>query len=239
MKIRRFPDIDLARFIALAGGPQLEAALRLYDTGGGFWSYEPVRASTADIVGAVTPLHGAVRSPTWAQLERQITAACKHSEDQVVANTEVGKVLFDEKVKRGLSAVKFQMGRLPIGSGDTVRFWSDIVLADADGPFVPFFDHRRERGIVGASRNVVFSMQNLWVRERHPDLADVRLAIVRFPSGTPQRSMKIDFHDQGDLLSFDDLDAKARLVYETWSRILKEKAAPKRKVVGGQSDFWP
>jgi hypothetical protein len=239
MKMRRFSEIDLARFVALESSTQLEAALGVYETGGGFWSYEPVRSSTSDIVGAATPLYGALGVVDWVQLEHQITLACKHGERQISANTEVGKLLFDETAKRGLNAVKFQMGRMPIGSGETVRFWSDVVLADEDGPFIPFFDHRRAHGINAASRKVVYSLQHLWLRERHPDLSEVRLAVIRFPSAIDGRSVKIDFHENDDLMSYEELDARVRQVYQIWESVVRERAEPKRKsAVGGQGSLF-
>lgn len=238
-KIRRFSEIDFARFIALAGTPALQNALEKYEMGGGSWSYEPVRNSTADILGAATPLYGPIETPPWEVLRRQIEGACKHSEAQVAANVQVGKVLHSETARLELTAVKFSMGRMPIGAGETVKYWSDVIVADKDGPFVPFFDHRRQYGITKLVQSVVFSMQNLWIRERHPDLADIRLAVVKFPSQGISRGMSIDFHTEAELMSYEELDAKARLVYELWAHILAEKAAPaKKKATGTQGKLF-
>jgi hypothetical protein len=229
MKIRRFSELDLARFVALARGPLLADALRRYDADGGSWSYEPVRASTADMLGASTPLYGSLEPVSWDQIKKQITAACKKGSVQIAANVEVGGVLFGEARRLSWKAAKIPMGRLPIGSGESVRYWSDVVLADQDNSFVAYFDHRRANGATSvAIRNVIFSMQHIWVRERNPDLADAGLAIVRFSSGLI-RKMSIEFHGTDPLLSYEELDARVRLVYEMWARILEERAATKRK----------
>lgn len=237
-KIRRFSDIDFARFIALAGTPALRSALEKYASGGGSWSYEPVRNSTADLLGADTPLFGAVGVPPWKVLESQIARACKHGDAQVKANVQVGKVLHAERVRLNFTAVKFLLGRMPIGAGETVRYWSDVIVADKDGPFVPFFDHRRQHGITGPIQSVVFSMQNIWIRERHPDLASVRLAVVKFPTQGALRGMKIDFHTEADLMSYEELNSRAILVYELWAQILEEKTGPTRKKATGTQGLF-
>jgi len=126
------------------------------------------------------------------------------------------------------------MGRLSIGFGESARYWCDVVLADADGPFIPFFDHRRNGGLMSdAVRHIVFSMQHIGVRERNPDLNDARLAVVRFPVVGDTRKIKVDFHDGRDLLSFEELDARVRTVYETWARVSDERISKRRASGGG------
>jgi hypothetical protein len=238
MKTRRLSEIDLSRLAALTDQSMLEQALRAYNAGGGAWSYDPVRASTPDILGAVTPLLGALPPLPWPKIKRQIEAASKRGEAQAKANTLVGKVLFDAVRAEGWSAANFPMGRLPIGIGETVRYWSDVVLEDKDGLVVPFIDHRREHGVANASiRQIVFSMQHLWVRERHPDLADARLAIIQFPSAGPSRSIRMECHRDIDLLSYDALDSRVRNVYETWARVSVERARDGRKTGTGGGLF--
>jgi hypothetical protein len=152
----------------------------------------------------------------------------------------VGKILFDAVRKYEWAAVKFPMGRLPIGIGETVSYWSDVVLEDADGLLVPFFDHRRLHGIANPSvRQIVFSMQHLWVRERHPDLAYARLAIIQFPSYGETRGIRIELHNDSDLLPYKELDARVRNVYETWARVTTEKMRGSRKTgTGGTGDLF-
>jgi hypothetical protein len=230
MKIRRLSEIDLARFVSLPAGPQLDQALRNYNTGGGSWSYGPVRSSTADILGARTPLHGALPPVPWEKLKRQIARACTKGEAQTKSNVQVGKVLFDEARKAGWLAAKYEMGNMPVGIGETVRYWSDVLLNDEEGMFVPFFDHRRENGVSSpAIRQVVFSMQHIWVRDRYPDLSDARLAIVRFPISDATRGVRIEFASDGELLSYDELNARVRVVYESWARVSEERVREPRR----------
>ena len=240
MKTRRLSEIDLSRLASHTNQSMLEHALRAYNTGGGAWSYDPVRASTSDILGAITPLLGALPPLAWMQIERQICAASRHGEVQAKANALVGKVLFDAARRDGWSTVKFPMGQLPIGIGEAVRYWSDVVIEDKDGLLIPFFDHRRKHGVASAAmRQIVFSMQHLWVRERHPDLAHARLAIIQFPSLGETRGIRVELHSEADLLTYDTLDARVRNVYETWTRVSAEKAEEGRKTgTGGFGDLF-
>ena len=170
MKTRRLSEIDLARLCSFSP-LELDRALRAYNAGGGSWSYEPVRASTPDLLAASTPLFGPATPVPWSKLEAQITSACRRGEVQVRSNIEVGQVLYEEAKSLGWSAAKFPMGQLPIGTGENVRYWSDVVLEDEEGLFVPFFDHRRHGGVSNPLiAQVVFYLQHIWVRDSHPDL---------------------------------------------------------------------
>jgi hypothetical protein len=230
MKFSRLSEIDLARALSVSPGPALEEAMRNYNAGGG-----ATRASIPDLVAATPPLVE-VRSVPWEQLASQIARACTRGADQVASNVQVSQVLFDEARRIGWRAVQEPMGGLSVGFGESVRYWSDVVIADTNGPFIPFFDHRRAGGLTTPLiRHIAFSMQHIGIRERNPDLADARLAIVRFPVVRETRTMVIDFHDGGPLLSYEDLDARVRVVYETWARISEGRTTARRASGGGGS----
>ena len=230
MTTRRLSEIDLARFAAIPAGEQLEQALRKHKAGFGPWSYGPVRQSTADILAARTPLLGKSLDVPWLNIAAQIEQACSKGADQVEANLEVGKILYEATRRLGWITVQIEMGRLPIGQGQSVRYWTDTVIDDGDGPFIPFLDHRRNGGITNASnRQIVFSMQNLWIRERNPDLMDSRLAVIKFPCWKDERTIDIEFHDDAELLRYEELDARVCTVYETWARVSAERVRETRR----------
>jgi hypothetical protein len=233
MKFSRLSEIDLAKAMSVAPGRPLEDAMRNYNAGGGAWSYEPTRASTPDLVAAKAPLVEVPPVP-WAKLASQITRACTRGKDQVASNVQVSQVLFDKGRQLGWTAVQEPMGSLSVGFGDSVRYWSDVVIADAHGPFIPFFDHRRNGGLTSPIvRHIAFSMQHIGVRERNPDLADARLAIVRFPVVGATRTMTVHFYDGRTLLPYEELDARVRVVYETWARISEGRTTTRRASGGG------
>lgn len=237
MKIRRLSEIDLARLCTYAAGPSLEQALRNYNTGGGAWSYDPVRASTSDILNAKVPLLERMDEVAWPKIARQIASASNRGAVQAAANCLVGKVLFDQARTLGWRAAKFDMARMPIGFGEVVRYWSDVLIDDGEGPIIPFFDHRREHGVANADiRRIVFSMQNVWVRDRYPDLADARLAVVRFPSAGDDRSITVDIHVESELLSYEDLNELVRNVYRTWAKVSEERLDAERRTGTGKGN---
>lgn len=230
MKIRRLPEIDLARFATISERPKLKEALWKFNQGGNPWSYDPVRSSTAEILGSVTPLYGKLRPTVWSEVRTQIKNLCRPIQDQIAANIEVGGALFDYGKEKNWSSANFDMGWLPINFDFSIRYWIDLVVEDNEGVFIPFFDHRRGGGISNSlSRQIVFSMQNVWVRERHPDLANARLAVVRFPTRKSARSVSVEFHKDTDLLSYEELDRRVRTVYEVWAEVLEEKSAVMKK----------
>ncbi len=237
MRHTRLPEIDLANALSVEPGPALEAELRGFNGGSGNWSYQPTRAATSDIVGAQTPLLGPSDPPPWEKVDAQIRRACTHGSEQIESCLQVAKVLYDKSRSLGWSAVQEPMGSLSIGFGGVVRYWHDLVLADAEGPFIPFFDHRRGGGLDGPeARRMVFSMQHIGVRERNPDLADCRLAVIRFPVAGDARGMRVFFHDGSGLLGDEELFQRVQTVYATWARVSDDRLASKRRARGGGSN---
>ncbi len=76
-------------------------------------------------------------------------------------------------------------------------------------------------------------MQHAGLIERNPDLAGVRLAIIRFPSSGGGRGHLLHVHDGGALLSFEELDARVRTVYATWAAVSDERLEKRRAAGGG------
>jgi hypothetical protein len=81
-------------------------------------------------------------------------------------------------------------------------------------------------------------MQHLWVRERNPDLMDARLSVVRFPSVGGERGIHLDFYNDAELLSYEDLDNRVRVVYETWARVSDNRVREIRRTgTSGSTPF--
>ena len=239
MPYTRLSEIDLARAMNIPAGPALRAEMRTYNAGAGPWSYQPTRDSTADIVAAKTPLLGAMPPADWTQIARQVRTACKRGQHQIDANLLVSRILFASAREFSWAAVQEPMGSLSVGFGEHVRYWSDVVLEDKNGLFIPFIDHRRSRGLTRPEvRRIVFSMQHIGVRERNPDLSQARLAIIRFPPSGSERGFAVHFHDGTDLLTYEDLDARVRDVYATWAQVCDERDAEKKSGTGGGGGGW-
>ena len=229
----RLSEIDLARFCA-KDDPALEQALKGYGSGGGSWSYGPTRARTGDLVAARTPLLGEMPRVPWANLKAAIGKACTRGAEQKQANVGVSKTLYDESQLKGWDAVALDFGAMPIGLGESVTYWSNVVVDDGEGPFVFFPDHRRGQGLEQArARTFVYSMQNVWLRSRFPDLHDVRLAVMRFPVVDDFRSVRLHFASAEELLGYEELDAQVRHVYSLWGQVFEERSKRRRTGTGG------
>ena len=131
------------------------------------------------------------------------------------------------------------MESLPLGIAGSVRYWSDIATQSEDGLFIPFLDHRCGGGISNSAvRQIFFSMQNVGVRERNPDLMGTRLAVIRFLGVRGNRRLTINFHKEEELLSYEDLNGRVQLVYETWARVSEERVREiRRTCTGGPNPF--
>lgn len=67
-------------------------------------------------------------------------------------------------------------------------------------------------------------------------MVDARLAIVRFPTKKSTRAVSVEFHQDTELLSYDELDRRIRTVYEVWAEVLEEKDAAVKKTGTGDGN---
>jgi len=149
---------------------------------------------------------------------------------QEQSNLEVSDLLYKYCGTEKWRSAKIDMHALPIGFGDSVRYWSDVVIQDDNGLFIPFFDHRRTKGLKGIQENrFVFSMQNFWIRERFLDLRSARLAVISFPTARKMRGLSIQFGKEEELMSYDELDSRVRRVYEAWAKVSEERTTKRRE----------
>lgn len=233
MTTPRLSETDLARFCVHSPGAALDEALRQYKIGGGSWSYDPARATVPDALAASVPLAFDMPRVPWSLLERSLAGRCSR-DAQRLANVEATKILYDESVKRRWRAVQSDFASMPIGMGEAVRYWSNVIVEDDEGPFVFFPDHRRDRGLGGAeARRIVHSMQHVWIRSRYPDLEEARLVVLRFPMVGARREMRIHVADEDALLTYEQLDERVQGVYESWGRVFEERVRERRTGTGG------
>jgi uncharacterized small protein (DUF1192 family) len=80
-----------------------------------------------------------------------------------------------------------------------------------------------------SQQQIVFSLQQVGIRDRYPDLESARLAIVQFPVEEEGRGIQFNFQNDTELLSYDEIDARIRVVYETWRRVCAERVHDGRK----------
>lgn len=234
MKIRRLHEIDLAR-IALLPADEKRSRLRRLRAGHAPYSYDPARSVLLDVVNAQGALPLPVPPTSWAQIEALLRRAAK-SDDGFLANKEVTRLLYDLVQREGLSATQIDIGRMPVGVGETVAYWINAVLVRGDEAILPFFDHRRAQGLTELGRTFVFAMMREHLAARHPDL-EARFAIFRFPQEGSDRAIKFLLHDPGERrLGYEELDAAVTETYAIWREVLEERLDEARRTgTGGGS----
>lgn len=233
MKIRRLHEIDLAR-VALLPADEKRAQLRRHRSGHAPYTYNPARSVLLDVINAQAALPLPIPPTSWDQIEARLRRDAK-SEGGFVANKEVTELLFDLVQREGLSAAQMDIGRMPVGVGETVAYWINAVLIRGDDVILPFFDHRRGQGLTKLGRKFVYSMMREHLATRHPDL-DARFAIFRFPMEGDERAIKFLMHDHGDgHLSYDQLDAAVTETYAIWREVLEERLDEARRTGTGGS----
>lgn len=235
MKIRRLHEIDLAR-IALLPADEKRARLRRHRSGRAPYSYDPARAVLLDVINAQPRLPFPAATTSWDQIEARLRRSSP-TDEGFTANKEVTALLFDLVEREGFTASQLDICRMPVGVGETVAYWINAVLVRGDEIILPFFDHRRAKGLTALGRRFVFSMMREHLAARQPDLV-ARLAIFQFPQEGDARAIKFLLDDPNiDQLNYEQLDAAVTETYAIWREVLEEQLDEARKT-GTTGGFW-
>lgn len=239
MKIRRLPEIDLAR-VATLPTDQKRRALEHFKLGHPTITYKPVRSRFADIFN-VQPDMFAVADPTaWAVLERLIRAKAT-SDDECNANLLVAKGLHEFARSNALRSRSQAFFPLSLSIGEKVEYWLPMVTALDAVPLVIFIDPRRGKRLTAEARRFVFSMMHEHIRVANPDFATARLGIVQFgDAADDQRPVKLSTDEGVELLGFDQLDQMVRETYDIWREVseAREDEVRRRAAGGGHGPLF-
>jgi hypothetical protein len=233
MKIRRLPEIDLAR-VATLPADQKRRELERFKLGHPTITYKPVRARFADIFN-VQPDMFAVADPTaWPVLERLIQAKAT-SDDECNANLLVAKSLHDFARANALRSRSQAFFPLSLSVGEKVEYWLPMVMALEGVPLVVFIDPRRGKGLTAEARRFVFSMMHEHIRVANPDFSTARLGIVQFgDAADDQRPVKLSTDEGVELFGFDQLDQMVHETYDIWREVSEAREDEvRRKAAGG------
>ncbi len=233
MKIRRLPEIDLAR-IAHLPTDQKRRALEHFKLGHPTITYKPVRGRFADIFNVQPDMFSAAAAIEWTVLERLIRSKAA-SEDERTANLLVAKGLHFFAKDNALYSRSHGFFPLALSVGEKVEYWLPMVTAFEGSPLVLFIDPRRGKRLTAEARRFVFSMMHEHVRVSDPDFANSRLGIIQFGDAVEdQRPVKL-WTDKGiDLYGFEQLDQMVSETYTIWREVSEEREADvRRKAAGG------
>lgn len=233
MKIRRLPEIDLAR-IAHLPTDQKRRALEHFKLGHPTITYKPVRMRFADIFNVQPDMFSAADAIEWTVLERLIRSKAT-SDDERIANLLVAKGLHLFAQDNALRSRTQDFFPLALSVGEKVEYWLPMVTAFEGSPLVLFVDPRRSKQLTAEARRFVFSMMHEHIRVSDPDFGTSRLGIIQFGNAVEdQRPVKM-WTDQGiDLYGFEQLDQMVSETYAIWREVSEEREADVRlKAAGG------
>lgn len=238
MKIRRLPEIDLARIAPLAT-ERKRSALEIFRLGHPTITYKPVRARFADIFNVKPDLFAATDPTAWPVLERLIRAKATSDEERD-ANLLVAKGLYEFATANALRSRSHNFFSLSLSVGEKVEYWLPMVTALDGAPLVVFIDPRRGKRLTADARRFVFSMMHEHIRAASPDFAEARLGVLQFGDVVEdQRPVKF-WTDAGiALYSFDELDQMVRETYDIWREVSEARESEtRRKSAGGYGPLF-
>ncbi len=233
MKIRRLPEIDLARVAPLLTN-QKRRELEHFKLGHPTINYKPVRTLFADIFNVQPDLFVAADPTPWPVLKRLIETRGRSDEERK-ANLLVAKGLNAFAQTNALRSRSHQFLPLSLSIGEKVVYWLPMVTVINEVPTILFIDPRRGKRLTSEARRFTFSMMHEHIRGANPDFSTSRLGILQFGSEIDgQRPAKL-FTDVGiDLYNFDELDQMVRETYDIWREVSEAREEElHRKAEGG------
>lgn len=228
MKIRRLPDLDLAR-IASQPKEQQRKQLEQMRHGRPPFSYGPLRSCFHDIFNVQPEMFGPVAPTDWSVIEAQLKRKCRSAEE-LKANLAVARGLHQFAGEANLLGRAQEFFPLAMGANQKVAYWLPMVLSHEGQALVPFIDPRRSRGLTREGRRFVFSMMHERIRAADPDYEGVRFAVFQFgASGEDQRNPILHIDDGVALFSLDELEAMVTATYTLWQEVCEEREVEERR----------
>jgi hypothetical protein len=237
LKIRRLPDLDIAR-IGPMPKDKKRRELEQMKLSHAPYSYNPTRKSSLDILNIQAGPLGLVERAHWDKLEDQIRRNSR-SPKEAEANVAVAKSLYGYATENRIEGKRHEFFPLKIGKSESVTYWLGAVLSIAENPCVALIDPRQSKKLTKDGRQFAFSMMHQRIRAADPDFADVELAIIQFDKlkdGT--RFVRPHFASGVSLWDFDQLDFMVRETYEIWHEVLEEREAASRRKGSGTGGLF-
>ncbi|MDB5911313.1 MAG: hypothetical protein JWP34_5430 [Massilia sp.] len=232
MKIRRLPDIDLAR-IAPMPSREKRNALEAFKLGIVTITYAPVRSRLPDLFNVQPALFGEAAPTDWDTVERLVTRQCR-SDDEKVANLLVASALHQFANDHDIFSRQHDFYPMAMRVGQQVEYWLRLVTLVDDSPMVLFVDPRRSRRLSEVGRRFAFSMMHERIRVADPDMSEVRLGIVQLGAVKDGRRVPRLYTDErAELYNFDDLEAMVGETYEIWRDVSERRDDETRRKASG------
>jgi hypothetical protein len=228
VKIRRLPEIDLARISPLPKDQQRKH-LEQIRYGRPPLSYGPFRSCFHDILNVRPEMFGPVSVTDWRVIDTLLRRKCC-SEQERDANIYVARGLHEFARETKMLGRAEEFFPLAMGVAPPVTYWLPMVLSFEGCQLVPFIDPRRSRGLTHAGRRFALSMMHERIRAADPEYEAVRLAIFQFKDvNEDRRNLVIHTDESIQLFSFDEMEAMVRVTYELWREVWEEREMEMRR----------
>src|ERR1700730_15943695 len=175
-----FTEIDLA-IIATAPASQKKGLIRAATGERGYDFYRGFRVTLATILNApIGPLIPASPS-TNKQIVTAVSRACNNGQGEVANNKAIAEALFDYVAAHNVIAAPFNFDPVSLGRAGKRSFWAPYVLMIDGKRYIPFFDPRRDNGLMASPRRFFFSINHTHIRLGNPtEWGDVGFVIFQF-----------------------------------------------------------
>jgi hypothetical protein len=228
LKIRRLPDLDVARIGPLPRD-QKRRELEQMKLSYAPHTYDPTRKFSPDILNIQSGPLGVVERASWETVEREVRRASRHV-DEATANVAVSKALYSFATAHGIAGVRHEIFPLKIATTETVTFWLRALMAIDGMPTAALIDPRRAKKLTKLGRQFAFSAMHERIRAADPDYSDIELGIFQFDAlADGSRYARLYRASEVELWDFDTLDQMVRETYEIWHEVLAERDADSRR----------
>lgn len=235
MKMRRIPEIDLARIATMPDYQQQYFALKRLKGFKPPHTLNPFRKVIGDIVNLQFDLLGGKESTPWIVIRELIArASTKGDTAELRFNLAIARTVFEYCEQKSVESFSKPVLPWGVGYGNSVTYWNNFYsIIDEQACFV-FFDPRLTGHLNADARRFVFSMMHERLRVADPDFQDARLLITQFKK-TGKWSRHMAMHDAADckLFSENQLNEMISVTYAIWAEVLAEREQAARRASGG------
>jgi hypothetical protein len=236
MKIRRIPDIDLAR-IAVQPTDNKRVALEQLKEGWPPHSLDPMREQIGDIVNLQMGLLGDRRPTPWSVIERAIVKRSRTS-DEGLYNIAIARSLYNWCSAQDIVSYGKSVPAWSVGLGHSLSYWNQYYSVLGERATFMFVDPRLSAPLTEQARRFAFSIMHQRLRVDDPDFSDAQLLILQFRKGDAEGSRLLIPHQVDGLSLFarDELNEMIDETYLLWAEVLAGRQERARRTGTGGSD---
>jgi hypothetical protein len=227
VKTSHLHEIDVARIGPLSESEKL-IALRKVKSFIPPYTLNPFRQNIPDTLNILPNMLGDGSRTPLEVIRRNVRSACK-SEKEVNANWKTVEALYAFSEEHGIRGRQYELLSLPVGIGESVRYWSNAIVSVDGIPMILYVDPRKTANLRILGRKFVFSVQNERIKA-YQDLNSVALGIIEFTTDkSGYYKPKLTASDRTGLYDYTTLNKMVKELYTIWRQVLDEREEQNRR----------